>query len=335
MYAVLSTGWVLPSLIAPFAAGWIADTFGWRWVFIGLLPLALIAVILVLPALAVVDADTALAPPTASSRVPLAVLLAVGIGTLTASSYSARWWLVAPLAVAGVVLVVGALRRLMPPGVARATVGRPAAIACRMCAMAAFSGADFFIPLAARRFHHASSTTQGATILGAAVTWSIAQWFAAQKGGKIGSHRLVPIGFGFLGVGAAASMVVLIGSTPLWMTFVGWSVGGFGMGLLFNPTSHVAMGSADADNAGLAATQLNVADVFGFSAMAAFGGAMVSFADQTSLHLAAALTVVFSTAVAVSALGAVAGHNVRPEHSAGVADPAAAAAAPTSSALGE
>jgi MFS family permease len=311
MYAILSTGWVLPSLIAPFAAGWITDTFGWRWTFIALIPLLGVVALLVLPNLAAVDRGTTFAPAAARSRVPIAIALAAGVGTLTAASYSARWWVMLPLVAAGVAIVVPSLRRLMPKGVAHAVVGQPAAIASRMCAMFAFNSADFFIPLAADRFHDASPTVQGATILGAALSWSGAQWFAAQHGERIGSHRLVPIGFVFLGIGVLISATVLFADLPLWVTFLCWTIGGGGMGLLFNPTSHVAMGASERETAGLASTQLAVADVFGFVSMAAFGGALVSLADQTSLQLGPALATVFVTGATVSVVGAVAGRNVR------------------------
>lgn len=313
MYALISTGWVLPSLIAPFVAGWITSTVGWRWVFIGMLPLAAVVALLAVPQLVAVDAQTVLNDAAQRSRIPLALRIAAGIGLMTAASYTSRWWFVLTLAGAGLVLVVAALRRLMPHGLLRAAPGRPAAIAARMCAMAAFNGADFFIPLAARRVHGASPTIQGATILGAAVGWNIGQWVAVRVGKRIGFHRLVPAGFVVLAAGAASSIAILSSGIPLWITFITWSIGGLGMGVLFNPTSQVGMGSSSADTAGLASTQLNVADVFGFSVMAAIGGAMVSFADQTSLRLTDALTVVFVLAAGVALVGALAGRNVRAE----------------------
>jgi MFS family permease len=311
MYAILSTGWVVPSLIAPFAAGWITDTFGWRWVFLGLTPLGPLVVALTVSPLGRIDAATRFAPPTGRSRVPLAVALAGGVGLLTASSYSARWWLVVPLALIGLSLVVPALRRLLPPGVLRARPGRPAALSSRICAMVAFNGADFFIPLAAERFHGARPTAQGATILGAALSWSAAQWWAANRGAKYGPNRLVPVGFVVLTVSVLLAASVLLESVPLWFTFLGWTVGGFGMGTLFNPTTDTAMRSAAHDTAGLASTQLNIADVFGFAAMAAVGGAMVSFADQTSLALQTALGINFAIAAVAAVCGVAAGRNVR------------------------
>lgn len=328
MYAVLSSGWVLPSLLSPFIAGWITDDVGWRWVFIALIPLAVVVFVLTVPELARVDRTTRLIPIDRPSRVPQALVLAAGIGTLTAASYSAQWWVIAPLVLAGAVIVVPSLRRLLPAGTARAVPGRPAAVGSRVLAMVAFNGADFFIPLAAKRFHGASPTAQGATILGAAVTWSASQWFAARQGERIGAHRLVPAGFVLLGLGTLASLSVLFGDIPLWVTFLGWSVGGLGMGLLFNPTSHVAMGSADADTAGLASTQLTVADVSGFAIMAAFGGALVSLADQTSLRLAPALGVVFAVAALAAFTGILTGRHVRP------VDPEASGPHPAGALLG-
>ena len=38
MFALLSTAWVVPSLIGPALSGFIGETAGWRWVFLGLVP---------------------------------------------------------------------------------------------------------------------------------------------------------------------------------------------------------------------------------------------------------------------------------------------------------
>ena len=38
VFAVMSTAWVVPSLISPLLASAVAVTIGWRWVFLGLVP---------------------------------------------------------------------------------------------------------------------------------------------------------------------------------------------------------------------------------------------------------------------------------------------------------
>ncbi|TDD68262.1 MFS transporter, partial [Actinomadura darangshiensis] len=39
VFAALSAAWVLPSLIGPAVGGALAEHLGWRWVFLGLIPL--------------------------------------------------------------------------------------------------------------------------------------------------------------------------------------------------------------------------------------------------------------------------------------------------------
>jgi Arabinose efflux permease len=51
MFATLSTAWVLPGVIGPAIAGTVGDSIGWRFVFLGLLPLIAIAGALTLGAL--------------------------------------------------------------------------------------------------------------------------------------------------------------------------------------------------------------------------------------------------------------------------------------------
>src|SRR6266852_162383 len=83
MLAVLSSAWVVPGLVGPALAGIVADLAGWRWVFLGLVPLLPLATGLVLSSL------RQLTPPLASRvvdahRLFAAVGLAIGAGmTLT------------------------------------------------------------------------------------------------------------------------------------------------------------------------------------------------------------------------------------------------------------
>src|SRR6202021_2405785 len=44
MMAVLSTAWVAPGLVGPAVSAEVARLFGWRWVFLGLLPLVAVVV---------------------------------------------------------------------------------------------------------------------------------------------------------------------------------------------------------------------------------------------------------------------------------------------------
>ena len=300
MYAYLSAGWVLPSLIAPAVAGTVTDRLGWRWVFWLLLPLIpVVAVMTVRPMRAYASIGT-----LRRSRIAAAIFAAAGMGTFVTALQFKNLLAVLGGAIAGLAVGLPSLRRLLPMGVHRAARGLPAVVACRMLATAAFLGVDSFVPLAADRIHGVSPTVQGSVIIGAALTWTAGQWFMAQNP-QIDPRRAVRWGFLTIGFGVCAVVPVLFAGWPLWATFVGWAIGGFGMGLLFNPTTVTAMSHAREGAEGLVSSQVNLGDAIGFSTMGGIGGAMVALSDRTSLSLAGALGINFGLAFALAGLGAI------------------------------
>lgn len=81
MFAVLSSAWVLPSLIGPAIAGAVAENLTWRLVFVGILPILGLALALAVPAIGALDRHDRHATP---SRASIAVLLAAGAGLVVA-----------------------------------------------------------------------------------------------------------------------------------------------------------------------------------------------------------------------------------------------------------
>ena len=94
------------------------------------------------------------------------------------------------------------------------------------------------------------------------------------------------------------------------VTFVAWSVGGLGMGLLFNPTTVTAMGTAVPGEEGLVSSQMNIADSLGFALMGGLGGAVVAFADRTSVSLSSAILFNMGLALTMATLGFIAARGV-------------------------
>ena len=123
MMAVLSTAWVAPGLVGPALAAEVAHVFGWRWVFLGLLPLVAITGSVAVPAL------IRLGPPVsrgeAGHRLTDGITVAAGaamiLAGLTLAAGSGAVLAAAALAGVGLIaagLAVGlpALRRLVPAG---------------------------------------------------------------------------------------------------------------------------------------------------------------------------------------------------------------------------
>src|SRR5207302_678104 len=142
----------------------------------------------------------------------------------------------------------------------------------------------------------------GSVIIGSACTWTLGQWFMARHP-DIPPRRGVLTGFALLLAGIVLVAPVLHDGWPLWATFLGWSVGGLGMGCLFNPTTVSAMSYAQPGTEGLVGGQVSLADAVGFSLMGGIGGAMVAIADRTSLALTTALGANFTIAAVLACIG--------------------------------
>lgn len=320
LFAVLSAGWVVPSLVAPAAAGFVNDQWGWRWVFLGLLPLVAVLVVLALPALvrlgppALAGRDAG-GPPAAPrvSRVPLALLLATGAGLAVAGLGTGSLLVAGPLVVAGLLVGVPALRRLLPPGTATAAHGAPAAVASRFLVNVAFFGADIFLPLAATRLHGASSTQAGLVIIGGALAWTAGAAVSARTSDRPAAH-VVGAGFALVAAGLGGVVPVVWGGFPLWAVFILWCAAGFGIGLVFNTTSVTALSWAPPGQEGLVSSNLQIADALGFAIASGVGGALVGLADRDLVELGPALAVVFGLAAAAALVGVVAARGVARRH---------------------
>ena len=300
LFAFLSAGWVLPSLVAPAFGGLITDHASWRWVFLSIVPFAVAVAAL---ASRPMRAFGPVAYERSPSRVPFAMAAAGGVGALTYAAQDPRLWVAAPLALAGVVLAVPAVRRLFPPGTGTARHGLAAVIAARVLATAAFLGVDSFVPLAAHEVHGTTALTQGFLIVGGALSWTIGQMWRSRHPGR-SVARATSTGFVLLAVGAVITWPVVFEGWPLWATFLTWCVGGLGMGLLFTPTSVAAMSYATDGREGAVSSQIHLADALGFSIMGGFGGGLVAIADRTSWSITGALTVCMFSAAAAALLGA-------------------------------
>ncbi len=135
MFATLSTAWVLPGVIGPAISGVVAEAVGWRWVFIGLLPLIVVAAAMTLPAIARSKAPpadpSAPARPSLRQRLPAALLVTLGAALLVAGFTDLQPWPGGVLIAVGVAIGVPAYARLVPPGTLRFARGLPAAVILR------------------------------------------------------------------------------------------------------------------------------------------------------------------------------------------------------------
>src|SRR3989454_5706720 len=170
MVAVLSSAWVVSGLIGPALAGIVADLVGWRWVFLGLVPVLPLATVLVLPAL------KQLAPSTTSGSWDLHRLLAaVGVVIGSGMTLSGLQVQSIPIAIvltlSGLVVGILSLHRILPAGTLQAKVGMPAAIATMGFLSMAFFGGDAFLPLTLISIRGQNTIIAGVALTAATMTW--------------------------------------------------------------------------------------------------------------------------------------------------------------------
>ena len=300
MMAVLSTAWVAPGLAGPAISAEVARLFGWRWVFLGLLPVVAVAGSIAVPAL------IRLGPPAASQaqqhRLTDGLRTAAGAAMILAGLTLAAG---SGAVLAGLAPDRGRRRgraaRVAPvvlPGTLTGRPGLPATIATRGLLTFAFFGADAYVTLAVTAVRHRSPVVAGIAVTGATLAWTAGAWAQARLNGVWEARRLVRIGLVIILAGIAGMVLMLQPAVPVAEGLAAWTVAGLGMGLAYAPLSLMMLQKALPGQEGQASASLNLADVLGTALGIGVGGAAVAAAAGTDLRLG--ITAAFAAAAAVA-----------------------------------
>jgi MFS family permease len=303
MFAVLSTAWVVPGLIGPGIAALVAAAVGWRWVFLGLLPLVIAAGVLVVLALRQV-------PPPASpgtATVPYLAVLGVvaGAGTALASLSSGVVPVVAAGGVAGGALLAVSMRGLTPPRYLSARPGLAVTILSRSLLTCCFFAGDAYVPYAIVTVRHAPTTLAALALTASTLTWTAGSWVQARYIARWGPRRLVRPGECLVAVGLGAMCLVLLPSVPPALAVVAWALAGAGIGTAYAPLSVTTLDRAAAGEEGRATSALQLCDVLGQAIGTGVAGAIVAGTSRIGHGPGVALA--FSFAIAVALTGVIVG----------------------------
>jgi MFS family permease len=278
MFATLSTAWVIPGLVGPAVAAQVAVHIGWRWVFLGLLPLVVVCCAVTMPSVAQVPRPVGGDP--APIALPSALLVASGAGMLLAGLTVAEP-IVSPVLIGvGAVLAVPALRRLTPPGTLRARAGLPATVLIRGLLTFTFFAGDAYVPLTLTSIRHTSPTYAGVTLTVSTVAWTAGSWVQARAIQRRTPRILVAAGLALVLAGLAGMASLLWPAVPVWMALVAWTVAGLGIGLAYSPISLTALGWARSGNEGRVSASVQLCDVLGIALGTGTAGAAVAIVHQ-------------------------------------------------------
>jgi MFS family permease len=278
MLASLSSAWVLPGLVGPAAAGIIAEHLGWRWVFLGLIPLPLLAALLIWSSLWHLRRlpDT----PTWHWRLFYdAAQLTIGVGLVLTGLSAAFSWSTTGVSLVGVGLSLHAFSRLTPPGTLRAATGLPATIATMSLLNLAFFGVDVFIPLALTTGRHQRVWVSGLAYTATSLGWAAGAWAVERLAARQSRRRLVRARLLLVALGMVVMATTTWPAIPALLAIPGWGVAGVGMGLAYTTISLTVLELAPQGQEGTATAAMQLGDRIGTAFGAGVGGVLIGTAN--------------------------------------------------------
>jgi MFS family permease len=305
VFGLISSAWVLPSLLGPPVAGLVTESLSWHWVFLGLVPLVAVALALVAPAvrhLGRPERVTAARRGTAAA----AVGVAVGVAALSWAGQQPDV-LGAVVAVAAIGALVPSLRVLLPHGVFRAARGIPTVVLSRGLLAGTFFTVSSYLPLMLHDTHGWSLAAAGIPLVAGSLSWSAASAWQGRHP-DLPRARLLRAGFVAVTVGAAGMLLVAPTWGVGWLAVPFWMIAGVGMGLGFSSVSYLVLAQSPEGTVGYNSAAAQMADQLSTATMVGVGGAFLALLASPAVALPLLVAVVAALALlGVAAAGRAAG----------------------------
>lgn len=303
VFAVMSTAWIVPSLVSPLLASTVATAVGWRWVFLGLVPIMGLVVCLAVWSLRGIGAPDE--PDQEAAPIAATIRLAAGVGLVLGGLTLDQPLGAVAMAVVGCVLAVPPLRALTPAGTFRARHGLPVVVLVRGVLTFAFFSADAFVSLALTSVRGTSTLYAGMVLASGSLTWTAGSWLQARTISTWGPARLERVGALCLVVGSLIYVACLLPGVPVPVWFLASAVCGFGMGTAYSPLSVVALERAESGREGAATSSLQLTDILGVALGTGLAGVIVTVGDRLGADRGPTMAVIFLGAAAVAVVVAV------------------------------
>jgi MFS family permease len=294
MFATMSTAWVLPGILGPGIAGIVAETFSWRLIFLGLLPLIAISGTMAYRGLrSLADAAAGSRGSSGGTRIRDGLLVGLGVALLTTGLASSAPVLIFGLGGVGLAIAIWAFIRLAPRGTLRAARGYPTAVLLRGVTTFAFFTIDAYVALLLVEVRGWSAAEAGIALTAATVSWTAGSWTQARLSARIPHEWFVRIGFPVIAIGIAGLGLILIPAVPAWLVVPIFAFAGYGMGLTYAQFALIVLRDVPRDSQGEVTAGLTLSDalgtVFGTTVAAALIAASVRAGLGPAPGLAAAI----------------------------------------------
>lgn len=307
-----SFAWLLPAFVGPPIAGWVSDSWSWRWVFAGLLVPIIVAVGLTYRQL--IRIQTQFSPPEKLPRMPPALAL-TGVAAAPAlvqlAGAGLGWWSTIA-GVVGLTTLLVALPRILPPRVWSLRPGLGPVVLTRGLQAGAFFASEAFILLALQDLRGLSTVAAGLALTIGSSGWTLASWAQARPWMKLRRDQIITLGalICLVGIGLVA-LFFAVPALPLAVGVLAWVLAGLGMGAMVPSTAVATMSLSRRSEQGRNNSALQVGESLGNALLTAAAGAIYPLAlrlegQQFSFVL------VFAAMAAIVGLGVIVSRRIGP-----------------------
>ncbi len=273
VFAAFAAAWVVPSMIGPFLAGAVAEFLDWRWAFLGVALLTLIAFVMIAARLHGVElgGGNVTGGGGVLTRLLLAVVVAVAavsVGLAADLSPGVGW----PAAAGALLVIAFAVRRLLPTGTLRSARGLPSVVLVRGLVAGSFFAAEAYIPYMLIAQYAFSPTWAGIALMLAAFAWAGGSALQGRYGEVLGNRRIAVISITLMIVAlVAVFFTALSGASPA-VIIVAWALAGGGMGLIYPRLNVLMLAYSEPGNQGFNSSALSISDATGSAVAVALAG---------------------------------------------------------------
>lgn len=284
VFSLLAAAWVVPGLVGPVVTGVVVEYVHWRAVFLGVVPLVLVAVLVLRPAL-MRTAPTHDAAYLRPSILVWAVVAAVSVAVLNLGGERIEPQELLVGVPAALLLLLAALR-LLPKGTLRLARGLPSVISARGAIGASFVASEAYLPLLMQELYGYSPAQAGAVLAVGSVTWAAGSWVQGRLKEHVDRYRLLVLGSTAILAGLVVLLVAVAAGWWGWTILLIWGLTLLGVGLAYPTTSLLTLRLSPPGRVGQNSSALQVSEALASAFILAAAGTVFGVLGGPDLPVA-------------------------------------------------
>ena len=270
MQGIISGIWGVAAILGPLAGGLIVEHWNWRWAFFVNLPVATLAVALIVVGLKEAERERRAHKLDFAGTLMLLSSLLLLFYALSHSAHSRQPLnaeLIGMIALALVSLVIfylierRAVEPIIPLNLFHSSLFKTSAVVATLAAMGVF-GAISYLPLYLQGVAGLTASRAGMILLFLSVAWTVGSLIAGQALNRVGYRAVAAAGMALLTVGYGLFVVFKSELNVFWVAVSGTLIG-TGMGMANLTTLVAVQNSVSAQRIGVATSTIMLFRTFG------------------------------------------------------------------------